>query len=297
MEHQLPVDETSSRAWAAVAFGTRTIDHVLRAISGPSPDSNFDQIDAIYSYEKASDWNRSYLTAALEHLAVWADMVAPLKFHPEHRVLHTFRPAYTLARAAIEASSQAVWLTSGGTAQECARRHLSLIRWDFVEQRKSMMTAEAKQHMRERDGQLLERAAHLFDVTKLSPPNQYDVLRAVAPVLDLEDDRLEEIWRAASGSAHGRVWPSLSLQHVVPLSEYEPGQFQTLRIPDAVKMTEVLQLAERMTTYGVLRHADFCGADIPTLLEEARLFLLSVTPLREDADPATVNLLGRREHT
>jgi hypothetical protein len=34
--------------------------------------------------------------------------------------------------------------------------------------------------------------------------------------------------------------------------------------------------------YGVLRHADFCGADIPALMEDARLWLASVVPFRDD---------------
>lgn len=293
----VPVDEMNSRAWAEVAFGSRIANHVLRATSRPSADSNFAKVDALYPHEKASDWNRSYLLSALEHLVLWADMVAPLRFHPDHRVLHTLRPAYTLARAAIESAAQSVWMTSGGSALECARRHLALVRWDFMEQRKSTTTAEAKQQMTARDVQLLARSAHLFQERDLRPPTQYDVLRAAAPVLGVDPDLLESVWRAASGAAHGRVWPSLALQHVVPLSEYEPGQFETIRLPDADRMTEALQLAERIAMHGVLRHADFCGADIGTLLEEARLWLVSVIPLREDADPTVLDRLNRREQT
>ena len=54
----------------------------------------------------------------------------------------------------------------------------------------------------------------------------------------------------------------MSLQHVVPLSEYEPGQFRTLRILDSAKVTEVLEIAEKITMHGVLRFADFSNADI-----------------------------------
>jgi len=79
-----------------------------------------------------------------------------------------------------------------------------------------------------------------------------------------------------------------------PLREYEPGQYRTIRIPDTDGMTEVLEVAERMTSYGVLRHADFCGADMPVLIEEARLWLASVVPFREDADPEAIARLRRR---
>lgn len=60
-------------------------NRILHNVEDPSPDSNFAQINAIYPNEKASDWHRSYLTAALEHLLVWADIVAPLRFHPDLR--------------------------------------------------------------------------------------------------------------------------------------------------------------------------------------------------------------------
>ena len=295
MAAQFSVDAAVSQAWAAVAHGARLSSRILQSVGDPVPRSNFAELNAVYPHEKASDWHRAYLGAALEHLLMWADLVAPLKFHPEQVVMHTFRPAYTLGRAALEAASQAVWMTAGGTARECSRRHLSLIRWDYVEHRKSVSGQEAKGRVEERDATLLKRASGVFAEADLRPPNHYTVLRAAAPVLGRNPDELERIWRAASGSAHGRVWPSLSLQHVVPLTEYEPGQFRTLRIPDTDGMTEVLEAAEQMLSYGVLRHADFCGADIPALIEDARLWLASVVPFREDADPEVVAHLRRRD--
>lgn len=294
MNERIPVDEATSQAWAAVAHGARMAEHILRNVGDPAPGSNFAQINALYPHEKASDWHRSYLAAALEHLMVWADIAAPLKFHPEQEVTHTFRPAYTLGRAALEAASQAAWMSSGASAYECARRHLSLIRWDYVEQRKSLLgEAEAQKSVTDLDSKLLERTAAAFSAAELQPPSHYTVLRSTAGLIDLPPDGLERIWRAASGSAHGKVWPSLALQHVVPLAEYEPGQFRTLRVPDAEGMTEVLEVAERMTMHGVLRHADYCNADIPALIEAARLWLASVVPFREDANPEVVAYLKR----
>jgi len=291
------IDPRVSQAWVAVAHGARVSRRILQGVGDPAPGSSFAQVNALYPHEKASDWHRSYLGAALEHLVVWADLVAPLKFHPDHVVEHTVRPAYTLARAALEAASQAVWMTGGETARECVRRHLSLIRWDFAEHRKSVDTPEGKARVADRDAALPQRAARLFTEADLRPPTHYTVLRAAAAVVGSRPEDLERVWRAASGSAHGRVWPSLSLQHVVPLAEYEPGQYRTIRIPDTAGMTEVLEAADHMTLYGVLRHADYCGADIPALMEEARLWLASVVPFREDADPEVVARLRRRGST
>lgn len=141
---RIPVDEEVSRAWVEVAQGARLSSHMLSNIGDPADDSNFSVITAMYPWEKASDWCRSYLSAALEHLKLWADYAAPLKFHPQHEVTHSFRPAYTLARAALEASSQAVWMTASTSPRECAVRHLSLIRWDFEEHRKMRCRSRCK---------------------------------------------------------------------------------------------------------------------------------------------------------
>jgi hypothetical protein len=178
VDDRIPVDEETTQAWVAVAHGARMSQHILRNVGDPAPHSPFAQINAHYVTEKASDWHRSYLVAALEHLIVWADIAAPLKFHSEHEVTHTFRPAYTLGRAAIEASSQAVWMSSGKTAHECARRHLSLIRWDYTEHRKSLIgDTEAQQRITDMDTRLLERSAGDFSETELKPPNHYTTLR------------------------------------------------------------------------------------------------------------------------
>jgi len=44
-------------------------------------------------------------------------------------------------------------------------------------------------------------------------------------------------------------------------------------VPDPSAMTNVLSLADTMTTYGVLRFADFSGADIASLSREAHTWL------------------------
>lgn len=293
MDGRVPVDRSTSLAWTEIAQYARLANHILSAVPDPDGDSNLAQIDAMYPHERASDWHRSYLKAALQHLVLWADLVAPLRFHPDQEVVHQLRPAYTLGRAAIEAASQAVWLTGGETAHECARRHLSLIRWDYEEHRKSLREDEAKRRVREMDARLLDRVRSQFDQRELAPPKHLAVLRGAAPTVGVDPDDLERVWRAASGSAHGKVWPSISLQHVVPLQEYEAGQFRTFCVPDPEGITEVLRLAEQMTMFGVVRHAQYCGADVPTLMDEARRWLASVVPFREDADPDVVAYLSR----
>lgn len=293
MTTNLPTDPDAVQRWVEIAQGTRMMDFMLKAMPDPGPDSNFAQIDALYPHEKASAWHRSYLGSALEHLMLWADVVAPLKFHEEHVTVFTFRPAHTLGRAAMEAASQALWMTSGGTAHECARRHLALIRWDYEEYRKSNADKEFKTRVTERDKTLVERAAPEFSIEELRAPGHLEVLRKAAPAADLDPDEVEYTWRAASGAAHGRVWPALVRQHVLPTQEYEEGHYRTLRIPDTAAMTEVLNAAETMMHHGVLRHADFCGADIELMLQDAARSLAEVVPLKDGVSPDDVrNLLG-----
>lgn len=96
---------------------------------------------------------------------------------PEQATNHTLRPAYTLGRAAIEAASQAVWMTVEPKALECTRRHLSLVRWDYEEHRKSLSGDAAKRKVREADRELLDRVSRQFDKRDLAPPGYLDVLR------------------------------------------------------------------------------------------------------------------------
>lgn len=295
MDAPSPIDESIVERWVRVAHSARLSGHLLQGFSDPSSLSNFSSVNAFYPWEKASDWHRSYLAAAIEHLILWADLVAPLKFHPEQVVHHTLRPAYTLSRAAIEAACQAIWLTSGTTARECARRHLSLIRWDYSEYRKSQSCPEGKASASSMDARLLKRTSQHFEESSLRPPSHLSTIRAAAECVDISADDLERIWRAASGAAHGKIWPSLTLQTVIPIHEYEPGQWRTLKLPDLEFMTEALEAAERVLTVGVFQHGAFCGADMEIAWAAGRQWLASVVPFKEDADPEVIERLRRKE--
>ncbi len=87
----------------------------------------------------------------------------------------------------------------------------------------------------------------------------------------------------------------MALQSTVTLDEFEPGQHRAVSLPDANGMTEVLRFADRMATYGVLRHADFCGADIPRLMGEARRWLTDAATFADDAEPAVIAHLNRED--
>jgi hypothetical protein len=297
MDIPVRVDEENSRAWTEVAIGSRIDHRVLSLVGDPVGHSNFAQVNDLYPFEKVSDRVRAYLAAALEHLMFWADYAAPLRFHEEQVTNFTLRPAYTLARAAIEASAQAVWLMDTRDPMECVRRHLCLIRWDLQEHRKSKLDLVDKRAVEERENDLLKRVSQVFKPEQIRPPGggYLEVIRSACAAndLDLDAQDAERLWRAASGAAHGKYWPSVELQKVHPGEEYEPGHFRSVQLPDPSGMTEVLRAAHTMSQYGVLRFADYAGAGIQALLEEATKWVTMRLPVRADATPEELRKLRR----
>lgn len=288
MQFRFPVPQEHSLAFTEVAQGSRLSWRVLVNAGDPRPGSNFESVAELYPFEKVSDRTHAYLSAAYEQLLLWADHAAPLKFHPEQITNFTLRPAYTLARAALESAAQAVWILSSPDPLECIRRHLCLMRWDYQEHIKSVADPEHIKRIRDQDTKLLERVAGVFGPDEITPPRGYwNVIQRACETeqsLKLEVVDAKRIWSAASGAAHGKYWPTHDLQHVVPGEEYEPGRFRAATLPDPEGMVEALNAAYTMAQIGVLRHAHWCGADIPTLMNGARVWLADHITLRPDSD-------------
>jgi hypothetical protein len=265
---------------------------VLAHVGDPTQGSNFAQVNAFYPPELASDWCRGYLAAALEHLTFWADHIAPIKFTEDAEVIHRLRPVQTLSRAATESASQAVWLMDGETARQCALRHLSLMLHDLGEQRKAASTSEDKARVMAVRTTVFERLGGLVTEKDIPVfPGYMETVRYAAKVasqkggktVDLDDPvEIERLWRGSAGSAHGKRWPSLELQIVVRGEEYQPGQFRTVQIPNPDVMTRIQKLADGVTSYGVLRFADFAGfeSQLSEILADAAARLWDVIPKR-----------------
>ena len=269
------------------------LEHCLRNAGEPRTGSPFAQVGETFPFEKVADRARAYLTASVEHLVFWADVHVPLKFHPEHTVDVTLRSSYTLGRAALESAAQAVWLMNTTDPMECIRRHICLMRWDLVEFRKSRLGAAEKSEARELEKDLVRRVSGVFDEEAVRAPTGYlEVIRlaCTAEGLELDPDDAERIWRAASGAAHGKYWPTIELQRVVPLEDGESGQRRVL-VPDIDGITEVLRAAHEMMQIGVLRYLDYAGVDIQEALDTARAWYTEVIPLKEGIDR---ELLRRR---
>ncbi|QMW65278.1 hypothetical protein H4N58_13825 [Mumia sp. ZJ1417] len=286
-EERVPVDPESSRAWVEVAQGTRISWHIFRNVPLPCEGSNFAAMRDLYPYEPVDERARSYVGAALEHLVMWADHAAPFKFHPEHEANFHQRPPYTLARAAMESAAQAVWMLDTREPVECVRRHLCLIRWDLQEHKRSKLERNEKEQVVARENDLIRRVSQVFTEDETRPPQGYlwVLQRACdADGLDLGADRVERLWRAASGSAHGMYWPTQDLQRLVEVP-VEDGKSRQIRVADTQGVADVLRAAYEMTQYAVLKYAEFAGADIWALLNASRAWLASKVTIRDDADP------------
>lgn len=292
-EQRVLVDPEASRAWVEVAQGARLSWYTFVNVPVPADGSNFDRTRELYPFEAVDERARAYVGAALEHLMMWAEYAAPFKFHAEHESNFQQRPPYTLARAALEAAAQAVWMLDTRDPIECIRRHLSLIRWDLKEHKRSKATLEGKQEVEARDRDLIERVSGVFTEDEIQPPPSYLwVLQQAcrASDLGLEADQVERLWRAASGSAHGMYWPTQDLQKLVAVP-VEGGEVRWVRVADAHGIADVLKAAYIMTQYAVLKYADFAGADIAGLIEASRIWLASKVTFREDADPVILDRL------
>lgn len=79
-EFRFPVPPGASQRWTEVAWGARIAHRLLEVTGDPAPTAPVSADDLAYPVERLSAWVKSYLRAGAEHLLLWADHVAPLKF-------------------------------------------------------------------------------------------------------------------------------------------------------------------------------------------------------------------------
>lgn len=179
---------------------------------------------------------------------------------------------------------------------ECVRRHLSLIRWDLAEHRKSFLDQSSKDRVKQRDLELLTRIHDVFAEEEVTPPRGYlQIIREACNPSDLRinAEETERLWRAMSGAAHGMYWTNLDLTQVQLGEEYEEGHYRAITYPDPAAMVASLDTSLAMTQYGVLKYLDYSGADIAELQDTAKRKLAQEIPFKPTADPEIVEkLLG-----
>lgn len=256
---RIAIDRDTSRAWVEVAQASRILRDLLDGTPPAVKGSPLDVTDEFFPIESVERWCRSYLSAALEHLGMWADFAAPLKLHPDAELHHAPRPARTLARAALESASQAVWVLAADNAKEMARRHVTLVLDDWDEQRKAAIDPDVKSALKARRDEILE----LLRVAKMNfrAPTYLSLVTSAAAEVrknllssELGDPmQVERLWRASAGSAHGKMWPSIELRVSIEL-DGQPYSFA-----DASAMSAMLVLAKEVTSYGLVLFVDRAG--------------------------------------
>ena len=98
---RIAISLRDSQMLAEYTHGFRILQGTFSKAGPPGMGSQFEYIDQLYPFEKASEWSKSYLSAALEQMLFWADVAVPERFDPTYEVVHTFRPIQTLARSAL----------------------------------------------------------------------------------------------------------------------------------------------------------------------------------------------------
>jgi hypothetical protein len=244
--------------WVDVAVSARLNAEVLGRLMPPR-EGSFLRPTADDPLKKMAWWCHGYLEAAADHLVLWADYFAPLKAHPDATTVHTLRPVFTLARAAMESASQAIWSLGPTEPHECGRRFIQLVLWDVNEQAKAAAMTESGADLHT----LREEMLRHFGMTARSfkPPRYLDMIRYVAEFLDDGDSassmtpaHVERIWRSTSGAAHGKQWPDFEFT-----DRADAGDGLVYSTPRVDAISEVLGVAADFLSAGVILFAMRAG--------------------------------------
>jgi len=148
----------------------------------------------------------SSMSATSDHLHALKLLVWEANIH------HTYAP-YTLARAAIEAASTAVWLLSPETREE---RVLRVLRWYAQDFRDECRASKDEQRRDKWLGRIKDTAlARGLDTSaatrKLTTTEVVEGADSLAP-------GTHKAWQAFSGMAHSRMWAPMGLLETEVLS-------------------------------------------------------------------------------
>lgn len=169
------------------------------------------------------------LDSATEHLDALRVLLV------KGQVLHPAAP-FTLARAAIEAGSTAVWLLLPASRQERVMRSLRLY---LADARDSNTIAEQTGLSVRRP--LDERRSHLEAIAARAAgggPVQLTPVRSTALVKAADEAGTSRVgvlaaWRVCSGFAHVRLWPTLAVLDREELPSNAPGDV-TLKVTSSL---------------------------------------------------------------
>jgi hypothetical protein len=224
------------------------------------------------------------LVAALDHLVVWANIVAPQTVFEGMEVRNPARPYYTLARAGLEAAAQAVWILDQKSSAQRVERHLRLLYHDLRHMALAFEMAgdERASGARERMGLVEQRVGciDVFQRIQRGEPKYSALIRECAPAINMEPPQLEALWRGASAAAHGKNWFQHVGYTVAVGEEYEPGYMRATLLPDPTGITRSVGAAASLAQYGVMRFITHAGHHPDSLYPAALARLEAETPLK-----------------
>lgn len=242
-------------------------ERALAATGDPVAGSPLAADDAAFPSDYLSDATRGFLDAALDHLAVWSNIVAPLVFVEGSTVASPPRPYFALARAAIESASQAAWVLAPEASAGRLERHLRLLVGNLEEMRKTAIKTPGADPQ-EVDGRI-DHIHRRASGPVQRAPTYLDMVRAGAQLGGLAADDAEILWRTASAAAHGKSWFIEATHRVTVGTEYAPGRFRTVREPEPGTVSATFRYASALALRTVFRYISLGGHDFEAIGDAA----------------------------
>ena len=261
----------------------RLVDLLLANACDPKPGSPLAVDDAGYRWEKLSEWTLGSLKASRDHLLLWANIVTPLEVADDAAVENPARPYFTVARAALESASQAMWVLAPSESAERVARHLRLLSGDLAEQEKALRSSgdvDGAAAASERRASIPGRSG-VESVP--APPSFLSMVRAAATDLGQNPDDAEFLWRLCSSATHGKNWfmPQSHIGVVGP--EYEPGYFRALWVPSAKEVGDAMGMAATFSVAATTVYLAGLGVDVAASRDSAIERLRELVPKRPPA--------------
>lgn len=278
------VPDEIARQWAAVAHGGRMASYMLDGVVDPEPRTPFAADDSGYRWEKLSAWVRGYLIAAVDHLLLWANTVAPLQVFEGQVNDNPPRPYYSIGRGALEAAAQAGWVMRPVDSRERVQRHLRLLYQDLRHHELALRPVNAVRadFARRRRDDMLNRIDGVYSRGSIKDEPKYlDMVREAGPEIGKTEAEMELVWRSASAGAHGKAWFNDYATTMQVGEEYEPGYYRAAYVPDPTQVLRVMDLAGTVTHAAVHRYLTGVGTDPTAALGRASTKLAAEVPQRD----------------
>lgn len=267
------------------SFITRACGMVLDEPLKPLDGSVMRRLDGKLALEKMSTWVRSYLRAAAEHLAAWADLVVPYGPARTSSGILRARPKILICRGALESASHALWLLSADSEEECIERFVRLVDHDLLMSRKALVLGNKETANIDAWRKAIGIRCQMLGIpAPTKPPGNERLIYEAAKVVDKDPERWAYLWNLASGAGHGQNWYVTEGHIVLKETQYEPGHYDQITIADMTLAVEMVEAAAGALLYGTHMLLASSGHDVG-LVQVALPKISEYFPSVEKPDP------------